>query len=566
MRHVRLRILGFLALATAFAWAPGARAATIHWNEPAGGRWHDAVNWLPQAVPGVGDDARITLDGTYTVTLDSVATVTRLTLGATSGAQTLFGREATLSVADSLVVEVNGLADLQEFTLDAATVENRGSVVLGSPVSPIGGAVMHAVLVNHGTFLKNPVSTLVGAIANHGKLVLQGTTSADSTLVNHPGANLRIEGTPTAAAIFQLGDRYTNHGTLDLACALGFGNVTLRMTNASAGHFTLVNAPGATLRSFPAGSRVIDAQLDNRGAIDVQSPLSVARANAAHVNTGTIALTDANLTVSGSGVSFLNRGTLAIDANRIFTQTVGTFVNDTGGVVTGSGTCTFSTIPAAHRGHIAPGGPIGRLSFTGSLTVDSLGTVDIELRGTVPATGYDVLDVEDFLIPAGVLRISLASGFTPQPGDRFDIIDYGDHVGRFRRIEGLDLQGGLALRPEYGVAGLSLVCFEGQVAGVIPAAARTGELAFGNPPYPSPSRGRTRFSIVVPREQNVRLTVSDVTGARIATLNDAPLSAGEHAFEWSGRSHAGSPVRPGLYFVTARGVDRSVTARVPVTR
>lgn len=566
MRHIALRVLVFLALTASLAWAPVALAATIHWNEPAGGRWHDAVNWLPATVPGAGDHARITLDGIYTVTLDSAATVHQLTLGATSGAQTLFGREASLDVANTFAVEANGIADLQAFTLDATTVENRGSVVLGSPVSPIGGVLMNASLVNHGTFLKNPVTTLVGAIDNHGKLVLQGTTPADSTLVNHPGANLRIEGTPTAAASFQLGDRYTNHGTLDLACALGFGNVTLKMTNTAPGCFTLVNAPGATLRSFPAGSRVIDAQLDNRGLIDVLSPLGLTRANAAHLNTGTITLTDANLTVSGAGTGFTNRGTLAIDVNRTFSQTAGTFVNDTAGILSGAGTMSVSTIIAAHRGHITPGGPIGRFTFTGSLTVDSLGTVDVELGGTAPATDHDVLDVEDFLIPSGVLRITLASGFTPQPGDRFDIIDYGDHVGRFRRIEGLDLAGGLALRPEYGVSGLSLMCFEGQVAGVTPGDLRAGALAFGRAPFPSPSSGRTRFSIVVPSAQVVRVTVSDVAGARIATLHHGPLQPGEHPFEWTGRNHSGSPARPGLYFVRARGADASVTSRVPVTR
>ncbi len=566
MRHLWSRFSRRFVLLALLVWAPGARGATIVWNEPAGGRWHDAANWLPATVPGPSDEARITLDGTYAVTLDSTATVNDLTLGAASGAQTLFGRNAQLGVANTLAVEANGIVDLQTFTLTAAMVVNRGAMVLGSPVSPIGGASMYASLANHGTFLKNPVSTLAGVIENHGRLVLQGTTAADSTLTNHPGANLRIEGTPTAAAIFELSDRYTNHGTLDLACALGFGNVTLKMTSSSPGRFTLVNAPGATLRSFPAGSRSIDAQLDNRGLIEVQSPLAIARPNAAHINTGTIAMTDANLTVSGAGVSFTNRGTLAIAAARTYSQTAGTFVNDTAGVVSGAGTMSVSMIAASHRGHIAPGSAIGRLTFNGSLAVDSLGTVDIQLGGTVPGSGHDVLDVEDFLIPAGVLRISLANGFTPQPGDRFDIIDYGDHVGRFRRIDGLDLAGGLALRPEYGVSGLSLDCFVGQVADVTPGTPRGGALAFGRTPFPSPSNGCARFSIVVPSTQEIRVIVTDVAGGHVAMLHRGALMAGEHTFEWGCRTQAGSPSRPGLYFITARGSGRSVTARLLVTR
>ena len=567
MRPNPARFLSLFALLALLAWTTGARAASITWNEPAGGRWRDAVNWSPAMVPGAGDDVRITLDGTYAVTLDSIVTaVHALTLGAVNGEQTLVGRDAQLQVATTFAVEANGVVDLHAFTLTAATIDNRGGVVLGSPVSPILGCAVHAALANHGTFLKNPVSTLDGAIENYGHLVLQGTTIADSTLVNHPGANLRIEGTPTAAAVFELGDTYTNHGTLDLACALGFGNVTLRMTNTNPGRFTLVNAIGATLHSYPAGSRSIDAQLDNRGTLMVLSPLAMARPNAAHVNSGVIALVDANLTVGGAGASFLNRGTLSIGAGRTFAQTAGTFVNDTAGVVTGSGKVSVSAIAAAERGHIAPGDPIGRLSFIGNLTVDSLGSLDVQLGGTTPATGHDVLHVEDFLIAAGVLRVSLVPGFTPQPGDRFDIIEYGDHVGHFRHIEGLDLAGGIALRPEYGASILSLVCFEGHVAGVAPGAPRNAALAFGRAPYPSPSPGPTRFSIIVPRAQNVHVTVADVSGRIVATLHRGALASGEHGFEWSGRCGAGSPVPAGLYFISARGAGESVTTRLLVAR
>src|SRR5260370_41783932 len=51
------------------AISPG-RAATIAWTNIAGGNWNDATNWTPNQVPGAADNALITSNGTYIVTLD----------------------------------------------------------------------------------------------------------------------------------------------------------------------------------------------------------------------------------------------------------------------------------------------------------------------------------------------------------------------------------------------------------------------------------------------------------------------------------------------------------------
>src|SRR5260370_31746136 len=57
------------------------RAATIAWTNTAGGTWNTAANWTPNQVPDAGDDALITSNGTYTVTLDVSPTIASLTLG-----------------------------------------------------------------------------------------------------------------------------------------------------------------------------------------------------------------------------------------------------------------------------------------------------------------------------------------------------------------------------------------------------------------------------------------------------------------------------------------------------
>ena len=79
---------------------------------------------------------------------------------------------------------------------------------------------------------------------------------------------------------------------------------------------SLVNAAGGTIRTLAGagGSRVLAAQLDNSGSLDLQFALSLARAGAQHVNRGALALTAANLSVTQSGTtpSFTNLGDLRL--------------------------------------------------------------------------------------------------------------------------------------------------------------------------------------------------------------------------------------------------------------
>lgn len=72
-RSVRIILLSaaiWIFQALVPAWQGAAPASVISWNNAAGGNWSNAMDWSPNQVPGALDDALITLDGTYTVTLD----------------------------------------------------------------------------------------------------------------------------------------------------------------------------------------------------------------------------------------------------------------------------------------------------------------------------------------------------------------------------------------------------------------------------------------------------------------------------------------------------------------
>src|SRR5262245_48828760 len=94
-----------LSAAVLLAMACGnASAADRFWANAAGGNWNTPGNW-DTGVPGPGDNAFITLSGTYTVTLDVSPSINSLTLGASTGTQTLSaGGSRTLTLAAASTV------------------------------------------------------------------------------------------------------------------------------------------------------------------------------------------------------------------------------------------------------------------------------------------------------------------------------------------------------------------------------------------------------------------------------------------------------------------------------
>jgi len=103
----------FLLLATsvfALSLATGtSRGDVVSWQNAVTGNWSDAAKWTPHA-PAGGDTVMITVTGSnYTVTLDTSPSITKLILGAASGAntQTLTASSRTLTVSDPL--DINAL-------------------------------------------------------------------------------------------------------------------------------------------------------------------------------------------------------------------------------------------------------------------------------------------------------------------------------------------------------------------------------------------------------------------------------------------------------------------------
>ena len=64
------------------------------------------------------------------------------------------------------------------------------------------------------------------------------------------------------------------------------------------------------------------------------------------------------------------------------------------------------------------------------------------------------------------------------------------------------------------------------------------------------------------RESAVRLDAFDVSGRRVATLDQGLRGPGTHEVSWSGRDAAGGRVASGIYFLRLRAGDREYRSRL----
>jgi len=91
-----------------------------------------------------------------------------------------------------------------------------------------------------------------------------------------------------------------------------------------------------------------------------------------------------------------------------------------------------------------------------------------------------------------------------------------------------------------------------------------GPLAL-EPVAPNPTRGLSRFRIVLPGAGRVRLEVLDVEGRVVAVLADGFEPAGRREFAWDGRGHLGS-VPAGVYVLRLESSGRSLTRKFVIAR
>ncbi len=150
----------------------------------------------------------------------------------------------------------------------------------------------------------------------------------------------------------------------------------------------------------------------------------------------------------------------------------------------------------------------------------------------------------------GVPRWSLAPGAMPGSSTRVQF--------QQRWQTGLTFEAGheVGLVTTIGLTG-AVVSWTGYLAPVATssvAAPPTEQLGLQLAPNPSRDVVTLRFELA--RTANVALVVYDVSGRRVRTIHRGRTLAGAHEVRWDGRTDAGCPAEPGVYF--ARLESRTV--------
>jgi hypothetical protein len=96
-------------------------------------------------------------------------------------------------------------------------------------------------------------------------------------------------------------------------------------------------------------------------------------------------------------------------------------------------------------------------------------------------------------------------------------------------------------------------------------AVETPELAlFQN--FPNPFNPATTISFFLPEACDVLLEVFDVSGRRVAVLEDGPRQAGRHDIEWNGEGAGEGFVSSGIYFYRLKAGKETISRKMVLIR
>ncbi len=341
-------------------------AATISWKAAIDGAWTNAANWSPAQVPGASDTAVINRPGTYTVTLNSAATLGALNLGSGSGIQTLQVQAAVLTVSGGGTVANGGFLVSSNATLSGKlTIDTGGRLDLTGSDSKTFDKLD---LFNAGTvrWLAGSIGFSFGSAANVITNAGLWEISADSSFAyGFGGAIPRFVNTGTLRKIAATGTtafqnlQFENAGLVDVqkgriqfsnGTGLMAGNwstaagASIVFTGGSFTNLSLATFSGAGSADFQTGSLFLGSTVQPPGLQLSGGSLNLLPSFQGGVVT--------NLTLSGMALRGTNRVTgFLVSSNATLS---GKLTIDTGGRLdlTGSDSKTFDKLDLFNAGTV----------------------------------------------------------------------------------------------------------------------------------------------------------------------------------------------------------------------
>jgi hypothetical protein len=338
-----LRVIVLSALSVLLA-AGSAQAQTNLWRAAASGNWSNPNNWTLGVVPATNHDVGILVPGTYTVTLDVNADVASLTIGGSSGTQTLRINSARrIAVATASTVGPRGIIDLD----GNGSLEGNGNLTVNGRVNWAGGG-FGRILGNGALIIGTSGVFNVSAPADDAQFLLRALT---------------MNGTMNLSGPLHKESGFTINGTMNWSNGRfsGLGAAVVGATGRLAVTGTNTYKELALPLTVNGTLDMLEGELRGSGTITVNGTMNWMDWNVS--GTGSLLIASGGRLIA-RGTSYLNR---ALTVN-------GTF-DWNGVVISGSGNITVNGTMNWERGNIGGEGSfrvarsirqVGRLTVSGS--------------------------------------------------------------------------------------------------------------------------------------------------------------------------------------------------------
>ncbi len=325
-----------------------------------------------------------------------------------------FQENAVFENNSGAVFEFQSPATMVHVAPSGGTINNNGTI---RTQANIGEATVDVNLVNNNLLEINDNSTL--KIGSNGNLAFgQGTVSGNGT-IDVSGIMSWDDGSFAGT-----GD-IVNHGTLningttqkmlDARSLINYNKINLQ----GSGDLTLKN--NAMIENQASGIFTVSGEANfplqgpNEGSI-------VNHGNFIHDTGGTLAID-----VDMNNFGILNAATGTIDFNKGLS-------NAAGATIKGSGIVDIADATFSNSGSFHPGSSPGILRLNGDYSGDATSSINIEIAGRTPGSGYDKLVVSGNATLGATLNVDLLNLYVPAVGDTFRIMSYPSGSGFFQTI------------------------------------------------------------------------------------------------------------------------------------
>ena len=410
---------------------------THHWVNPTGGIYTSFNNWSPIGAPGSQDTAKFNLPNDYVISfidsrdvgqiqLEGTTEVTLRSTGIYDGDRVLSAEGVSVFETGSQLIIEPGSEDHNMVLSVNANINNYGFVTARNGAQVFADKTIAGFNPLAGFFIVDGTSTsglptfweTDEVFISLGSLTVSGGAIMVTPELNLSRGSVRVQdpGTRLSAQDIEVGQ-------------FSLSNFDIRNGGLVQSDSILI----APFPGIPASLKLISTDstsastLINSGSMHVGGRITAAGGlGAFELNENSYAEIGDTIVIWEQGTVTLNNGTLVVDV--IENELGGDFEMFGGKLEVNQ----FIGDLENNGGTLAPGGTdVATTLILGDFSGSSDSTLQMEIAGTIPGTNHDLVNLTGQAIVNGILEISLASGFSPDPADTFTMVASDNLVGSF---------------------------------------------------------------------------------------------------------------------------------------